>query len=70
MIKPTPHFVEQKTKISIAHAGNKFKAELPWDSDLVSVLDAIVGLLIASGWSAETVQNAIIDMGEEYKKDL
>jgi hypothetical protein len=65
-----PHFTEQKTKISITHAGNKFKAILPWDADIESVLDSLIGLLVAAGFHTDTIKEAFIDRGVQYSKDL
>jgi hypothetical protein len=64
-----PHFTEQKTKISITHAGNKFKAILPWDADIESVLDSLIGLLVASGFHTDTIEEAFIARGEQYAKE-
>ncbi len=65
----TPHFTEQKTKITFTHAGNKFKAVLPWDTNIEYVMDAFVGLLNAGGFHPDTIKEQIIAMAEEYAKE-
>ena len=69
MIHNSPHFTEQKTKISITHAGNKFKAILPWDADLETVFDTFLGLLDAAGWEPDTVKDEVIAWAEVYAKE-
>ena len=63
------HFTEQKTKISITHHGDKFKAELAWDANLENVFDAFMGLLNAAGFHPDSIKDMIVELGEEYKKE-
>ena len=54
---------EKPTIISIESHGKKFTAELPWDVNMSDLMDALKGLLLASGWP--------IDIINEYvKSDL
>jgi hypothetical protein len=53
MIKP------ESTIISITHYGRKFTAELPCDSSIGEVCDALKGLLKAAGYGDETVNEHI-----------
>jgi len=62
------HFTEQKTKLSITHAGNKYKAVLPWDANIESVFDALFGLLVAAGYHQDSIEDEIISWAEEFKK--
>jgi hypothetical protein len=54
----------EPTIISIVSHGRKFTAELPWDVSMPELADAIRGLLKASGWSDEVV-NEYITTGDE-----
>ena len=45
--------------INITHYGRKFSAELPSDSSLGEVCDALKGLLKAAGYADETVNEHI-----------
>ncbi len=65
----TPHFTEQKTKITFTHAGNKFKAVLPWDTNIEYVMDAFVGLLDAAGYHEDTIKDEVIAWGEIFLKE-
>ncbi len=69
MIHNPPHFTEQKTKISITHAGNKFKAILPWDADLETIFDSIFGLLDAAGYHQDAIKDEVISWGEVFLKE-
>ena len=64
-----PHFTEQKTKISITHAGNKFKAILPWDADLETVFGTFLGLLNAAGYHQDSIKDEVISWAESFEKD-
>lgn len=54
--------------ITVKHHGKTLTAELPWDSDLSEVMEVIKGLLITDGWSADSVDNHIIEMAEQLKE--
>jgi hypothetical protein len=69
LMNQKPHFTEQKTKISITHAGNKFKAILPWDADLETIFDSLFALLNAAGWGQDTIKNEVISWAETYVKE-
>jgi hypothetical protein len=45
--------------INITHYGRKFTAELPCDSSIGEVCDALKGLLKAAGYADETVNEHI-----------
>ena len=45
--------------ISITHYGRKFTAELPWDSSIGEVCDALKGLLKACEYGDEIVNEHI-----------
>jgi hypothetical protein len=53
MIKP------EQTIVTISHYGRKFSAELPCDSSIGEVCDALKGLLKAAGYADETVNEHI-----------
>jgi len=50
---------ELTTIITIESHGNKFSAELPWDVNLYDLMSAMRGLLVASGYSPNTVDEFI-----------
>jgi hypothetical protein len=41
---------------------------LPWDSSLDDIFEAINGLLVADGWSESSVQDHIIEYGQELEE--
>jgi hypothetical protein len=45
----------EPTIVTITSHGRKFTAELPWDVSMPDLADAIKGLLKASGWPDELV---------------
>lgn len=45
--------------ITISHAGKKVIAELPWDSTMTDVAQALKGLLVATDWSVDLVNEYI-----------
>jgi hypothetical protein len=49
----------EQTIVTISHYGRKFTAELPWDSSIGEVCDALKGLLKAAGYADETVNEHI-----------
>lgn len=49
----------EPTIVTISSHGRKFTAELPWDVSMPDLADAIKGLLKASGWSDELVNEYI-----------
>jgi len=53
MIKPEP------TIVTISHYGRKFTAELPCDSSIGEVCNALKGLLKAAGYPDELVNDYI-----------
>ena len=53
MIKP------ESIIITISNYGRKFSAELPCDSSIGEVCDALKGLLKAAGYADETVNDYI-----------
>lgn len=54
--------------ITVKHHGKTFTAELPWDSNLDDIFEAINGLLVADGWSESSVQDHIIEYGQELEE--
>jgi hypothetical protein len=54
--------------ITVKHHGKTFTAELPWDSSLDDIFEAINGLLVADGWSESSVQDHIIEYGQELEE--
>ena len=44
-------------KITFEHYTTKVTIEMPDDSDMRSVVDAIKGILLTAGWSMETIEN-------------
>ena len=49
----------EQTIVTISHHGRKFTAELPWDSSIGEVCDALKGLLKSAGYADETVNKHI-----------
>ena len=54
----------EPTIITITSHGRKFTAELPWDVSMPELADAIKGLVKASGFPDEVV-NEYITTGDE-----
>jgi len=50
---------QEPTIISITHYGRKFAAELPWDSSIGELCDALKGLLKGAGYADATVNEHI-----------
>jgi hypothetical protein len=59
--------VPEPMLITVKHHGKTFTAELPWDSSLNEIFEAINGLLVADGWSESTIQDHIIEYGQELE---
>jgi len=57
----------EPTIVTISHYGRKFTAELPWDSSIGEVCDALKGLLKAAGYADATVNEHIKG---EYDEDF
>ena len=51
--------------ITIKHYGKTLTAEIPWDSPLDDIFQAIQGLLVADGFANDGIENFIIERGEE-----
>ena len=51
--------------ITVKHYGKTLTAELPWDSPLDDIFQAIQGLLVADGFHNDGIDNFIIERGEE-----
>jgi hypothetical protein len=54
----------EPTIVTISSHGRKFTAELPWDVSMPELADAIKGLVKASGYADELV-NEYITTGDE-----
>jgi len=53
--------------ITVKHYGKTLTAELPWDSPLEDIFQAIQGLLVADGFHNDGIENFIIERGEELE---
>jgi hypothetical protein len=54
--------------ITVKHYDKTLTAELPWDSPLDDVFQAIQGLLVADGFHNDGIENYIIERGEELQE--
>lgn len=54
--------------ITIKHYGKTLTAEIPWDSPLDDIFQAIQGLLVADGFHNDGIENFIIERGEELNE--
>jgi len=61
--------IPDPTIISIESHGNKYTAELPWDVGLTSIMTAFKGLLVASNFPQDLVNEAINDDDAFEKSD-
>jgi hypothetical protein len=50
---------QEPTIVTISHYGRKFSAELPWDSSIGELADALKGLFKAAGYADEIVNEHI-----------
>jgi coproporphyrinogen III oxidase-like Fe-S oxidoreductase len=53
--------------ITVKHHGKTLIAELPWDSSLDDIFQAIQGLLVADGYHNDGIENFIMERGEELR---
>ena len=58
--------IEKPTKITIKNHGKKFTATLPWDANVEDCIDAFIGLMVTSGYNIKSIENNIIEKGQEY----
>lgn len=61
------HYISMKenpTILTIETHGKKFSAELPWDTNIYDLMGAMKGLLVASGWPIELI-NELIKLEDE-----
>ncbi len=56
--------IEKPTILTIESHGKKFSAELPWDTNIYDLMGAMKGLLVASGWPIELI-NELIKLEDE-----
>ena len=58
-------------KIEIKNYGNTYTVETERDDlGVVEIMDIITGLLIQLGFQQEDINDAIIELADELKKDL
>jgi len=53
--------------ITVKHYDKTLTAELPWDSPLEEIFQAIQGLLVADGFHNDGIENFIKEQAEELK---
>lgn len=58
------------TEITISHHSTKVTVELPWDSSLDEVYNALRGLLITVGWSDSQVDSEILSQAEYVNEKI
>ena len=58
------------TKITLEHYDIKAEVTLRQDADLNEVIDAFKGMLIIAGWHHKGWENAVIEMANEYDKNI
>jgi hypothetical protein len=63
-----PHRTPSPMIITVKHYDKTLTAELPWDSPLDDVFQAIQGLLVADGFHNDGIENYIIERGEELQE--
>lgn len=63
MIKQNP-----PVRITIESHGNKFSAELSWDSSLDDIFPALLGLFVSSGYSQEGVLDYIVNWADDINE--
>jgi hypothetical protein len=51
--------------ITVKHYDKTLTAELPWDSPLEEIFQAIQGLLVADGFHNDGIENFLIEHAEE-----
>jgi hypothetical protein len=56
--------IEKPTILTIESHSKKFSAELPWDTSIYDLMGAMKGLLVASGWPIELI-NELIKLEDE-----
>lgn len=55
--------------LTIKHHDVKVTIELPWDSSLDEVFNALRGAIVATGWSSSQFDNEILNQAD-YIKEL
>ena len=59
------HNIPSPMIISVKHWGKTLTAELPWDSPLEDIFQAIQGLLVADGFHNDGIESFIKEHAEE-----
>jgi len=54
----------QKTILVFEREGVSFKAELPWDADVDTVMNAFTALMIGMGYIKESIDDWIVESSE------
>lgn len=53
-----------KTVVMLERDGISFKAEIPWDSDIDTVMNAFTALMIGMGYSKEGIDDWIVESSQ------
>lgn len=51
--------MQNKTMLTIEHGEVKVTVELPWDADIFQIMEALIGLLRAVGFSEEVIKQGL-----------
>ena len=58
-----------KTVVMLERDGISFKAEIPWDSDIDTVMNSFMALMIGMGYVKEGIDDWIIESSELIIKE-
>lgn len=53
-------------KITFEHYDNKFTAEIPEDSNILSVFDHVLNIIRSCGFSEQAVKDVVIETAESF----